>query len=86
MQRVHVYRSVRVKKIMQICQNGPLKKVMLFFLFMPFCISCIVMYSKNLCGTNLCDWHLTSIIRINKIHAEKVMLLYGTYRPDAHTN
>ena len=25
-----------------------------------------VWYNKNLCDTNLCDWRLTCIIRINK--------------------
>ena len=32
---------------------------------------CNVWRDKNLCGTNLCDRHLTHIIRINKTHAEK---------------
>ena len=30
-----------------------------------------VQRDKNLCGTNLCDWHLTRIIRMNKTRAEK---------------
>ena len=32
---------------------------------------CNVWHDKNLCGTNLCNWRLTRIIRINKTRAEK---------------
>ena len=61
---------------MQIRQNGPLEKFM-GFLFTCSSVSYIVMYGTiNLCGTNLCNWRLTHIIRINKTHAEK-MSLYG---------
>ena len=35
---------------------------------------------KNLCGTNLCYWRLTRIIRINTTRAEK-MSLYGIISP-----
>ena len=57
---------------MQICQNGPLDKLMQF-LFTCMCSSalCIVTWGdKTLCGTILCDLRLIRIIRVNKSHAE----------------
>ena len=32
---------------------------------------CNVWHDKNVRGTNLCDWHLTRIICINKTRTEK---------------
>ena len=42
------------------------------FLFMHFSTSCIGMYDrmKKLCGTNLCDLHLTCIVPINISHTQ----------------
>ena len=52
-------------KLMWICQNRPLDKLMQF-LFIHLMHSNI-WSDKNLCGTNLCNLHLTRIIiRINK--------------------
>ena len=50
---------------MRICQNRPLDKFMRF-LFMRYSALYIVMYGAiKICGTNLCDLHLTRIIHIN---------------------
>ena len=56
---------------MRIRQNRPLDKFMRF-LFMNSNIQCIVTYTRDkyLCSTNLCDRHLTRIIRINTSREE----------------
>ena len=48
---------------MQIYQNEPLKKFTL--LFMRSSASCIV-WHKNLCGKDLCDLHLSCIIKLTQ--------------------
>ena len=39
---------------------------------------------KNLCGTNLCNWHLTRTIHINESHREiyrfMVIIIYIRYK------
>jgi hypothetical protein len=57
---------------MRIGQNGPLDKFMRFLYYVSKCsMYCDVWRNKNLCETNLCDRHLTHIIRINKTRTEK---------------
>ena len=59
-------------KLMWICWNGPqaLEKFMFFYLcVLAFFMDCNVWCDKNLCGTNICDRHLTCKIRINKSRA-----------------
>ena len=68
---------MRVRNLCKFVKNGPLGKFMRF-LFMHSSALCIVTYGaiKKLCGTNLCDLHLTCIICINKSHAEICRLRY----------
>ena len=57
---------------MRIRQNRPLDKIYAIFIYadQQF-MHCNVWRNKNLCSTNLCDWRLTRIIRINKTRADK---------------
>ena len=67
---------------MRIGQNRPLEKFTRF-LFMRLNIACI---TNIYADTNLCDRHLTRIIRVNKTRAEKIVALRYASRPERATH
>ena len=81
---VYVYRKGTFsvcEKIMQICQNRPLEKFVIFIYAFKRCMHCKHMAQYD---TNLCNRRLTHIIRINKTPAEKCtfMVPYQSFVQD----
>ena len=62
---------------MLIHQNRPLEIICDIYIYAFQCFMyCNVRNNKHLCGTNLCNRHLTHIIHINKTRAENITLRY----------
>ena len=60
---------MRVTNLCEFAKTGLLTNLCDFYLRSNIFVHCNIWHDKNLCGTNLCDWQLTHIIRINKSHA-----------------